>query len=203
MVEGKIIRDTKSIGSRFRIEIGGALFADASVPAALSVQEFFFRKDGSQVFHLTFDQKEGTKNTAREKVDQKNCIYSIINFRNKVVGYLCERTDNALLGATSWGEIKYGPTMYEAYVMKDNEGFKAFVVETESGRQVALGIRDKNEYEMHGESEIALKVLALFIVTGEVKYKHRYSWLNFAPISNTRSRKILDKYDPNFFEKNL
>ncbi len=198
MVEGKIIQDTKSIGSRFRIEIGGELFADASVPAALTVQEFYFRKDGKQVFHLTFDQVEGTKNTAREKVDQKYCIYSIINFRNKIVGYLCERTDNALLGATCWGEIKYGPTMYEAYVMKDHEGFKAFVIEQETGRQVALGIRNKNVYEMRGVSEIALKVLSLFVVTGEVKYKHRYSWITFAPVANTRNKKILDKYDPDF-----
>ena len=160
MVEGKIIQDPKSISSRYTIEINGEFFAESTVPSAMTVQEFKFRKNGDQVFHLTFDQNEGMKNMTREKKDQKYCIYHIFNFRNKKIGYLCERTDNALMGATNWGEIKYGHDLYEAYVLKDSEGLKVFVVESESGKQIALGKKNKNDYEMRGISEIALKILA-------------------------------------------
>jgi hypothetical protein len=198
MLRGKIIKDMETIGSRFTAEIEGEKLFDAEVPSSLTVQQFFFKKDGEQVYFMRFNPKEGMKNMAREKKDQKNAMYDILNFRNKIIGSLCERTDNAFFAPLNYAEIRYGHAIYEGYVISTKDGLKVTLFEQETGEQVALGERNGVDYELYGKSEIALKVLSIFIVVGEVKTKHGYAWVSFSPIGQTRNKKLLEKYDPNF-----
>ncbi|MDD5969440.1 MAG: hypothetical protein ACI4E3_07795 [Candidatus Fimousia sp.] len=198
MFRGKIVRDSRSLGSRFYAEIEGERLFDAEVPSSLSVQKFYFKKDGKQVYLIRFNPSEGIKNAARDGKDRKNDLYDIINFRNKLIGSICERTDHALLSPCNYGEIKYGPIMYEGYVLCAEDGIKAFIIEQDTGRQVALGEKTEEGYDLYGLSEIALKVLSIFIVIGEVKTKHKHAMVSFEPKRLTKNKKILSKYDCNF-----
>ncbi len=202
MVRGKVIKDKESIGSRFTAEIEGELLFYADVPSSLTIQKYYFKKDGKQVYFMQFNPSEGMKNMSRDKKDQKNEFYDIINFRNKVIGYFCERTDHAFLSPTNYAEIRYGHDYYEGYVLSLKDGFKAILVDAQTGEQIALAERVDGDYELYGISEIVLKVLSIFIVVGEVKTKHGYGWVSFAPMTLTRNKKILKKYDPKFKEKN-
>lgn len=121
MFGGKIVRDSRSLGSRFYAEIEGERLFDAEVPSSLSVQKFYFKKDGKQVYLIRFNPSEGIKNAARDGKDRKNDLY--------------------------------------------------------------------------GLSEIALKVLSIFIVIGEVKTKHKHAMVSFEPKRLTKNKKILSKYD--------
>ncbi|MEE1312413.1 MAG: hypothetical protein UHS41_01505 [Lachnospiraceae bacterium] len=198
MLKGKIVRDTETIGSRFYAEIEGERLFDADVPSALTVQKFYFTKDGKQVYLISYNPSEGIKNAARSGKERKNDLYDIINFRNKTIGSICERTDHALISPCNYGEIKYGPTMYEGYVVSVEDGIKVVVIEQETGRQVALGEKTEEGYDLYGISEIALKVISIFIVIGEVKTKHNYGMISFEPKRLTKNRKLLSKYHPDF-----
>lgn len=200
MLKGKVVCDGQTIGSRFYAEIEGERLFDADVPSSLSVQKFYFTKDGKQVYLIRFNPTEGIKNAARDGKERKNDLYDIINFRNKIIGSICERTDHALISPCNYGEIKYGPTMYEGYVMNTPEGMKVFIIEQATGRQVALGEKTTEGYELYGLSEIALKVISIFIVVGEVKTKHKHAMVSFEPKRVTKNKKILSKYQADFKE---
>lgn len=198
MFTGKIVVDREAIGSRFHVEIAGECLFDADVPAALSVQRFHFSKDGNQVYKIDFNPKEGIKNAARDAKERKNDLYDIINFRNKNIGYVCERTDHALISPCNYGEMKYGPTMYEIHVASLEDGIKVFVIEQETGKQVALAEKTEEGYDTFGISEIALKVLSIYVVVGEVRTKHKCAMMSLAPKRLTKNKKVLKKYDKNF-----
>ena len=198
MVKGTVTKNMESIGTHYEVCIEGKKLYDADVPSALTVQHIYCKKGDEFVYTIVYDATMGLKNAAREKQDQQNDLYNIVNFRNKNIGYICERTDFALLRATYWIEMRYGNVMYKGYVINTKEGLKVTVFDTEKQEQVALAERTGNDYELFGISEIATKVVSIMVVVGEVKTKHNYGWISFDPTLTTKNKKLLDKYDPKF-----
>ena len=212
MFSGKLIKTKQERDAKYIFTCGGQKLGEGEIPCCMPKKSLYFTDCSGEEYEFQFVPTNEFKLITAE-FDHGNMAYEIMK-QGKRVGYICSQKRGSFFNSYLFDRIVLDKKQYNAYfVALGQQGKRLMFYRTDNGSETQVAevwksnevINRLDEYFDQAIDREDILPLGLFLQYFDFRRSRKYigervSGSKEVTVSATTDKRLLEKYDPNFWE---
>lgn len=212
MFSGKLIKTKQERDAKYIFTCGGQRLGEGEIPCCMPKKSLYFTDCSGEEYELQFMPANEFKQIVTE-FDHGNMAYEIIK-QGQRVGYICSQKRGSFFNNYLFDQIEVEDKQYNVYFAAlGQQGKRLMFYRTDGGSETQVAevwksnevINRLDEYFYQAINREDILPLGLFLLYFDFRRSRKYigervSGSKEVTVSATTDKRLLEKYDPNFWE---